>query len=238
MTLQRWELVYNELQARAQELGYKPPKQLGSGQSQVFEFKIGGDPVLLLAFRDLARKKDYKVSNRLWAEGLDIVLQRFEELAAQGKPKPRAAAIVIDNKANTFVVVMMDELLELYHQKDALGSDDGHRRLTFVIQREGKQYSLQMPAGRPPIPLTSVNSVESLILLLKSKKRFRRIRHPLARLTCGQLAARCEAAKRAVDLSNVFVVVPSHCRRESVRFEFMGRSNTQSEPRLLGLDAT
>ena len=170
MPLRRWEEAYNELQRRAEHIGYDPPTQIGSGTSQVFEFRARRRPVLVLAFRDLARKDDYKVKNRLWAEGLDLVLDRFNDLSRQGKPLPRAAAIVVDNKADNFVVVMMDELLNLYQRKGALGIHDGHRRLTFVIEKEDGQYALQMPFGEVATPLTSVNSVDSLVLLLKAAK--------------------------------------------------------------------
>lgn len=170
MPMQRWEKVYNQLQGRAERLGYNPPTQIGGAQSQVFEFKVRGTPVLLLAFRDLARKEDYKVHNRLWAEGLDLVLERYEALEKQGKLLPQAAAIVIDNLGDAFVVVMMNELLDLYRQKGALGAKDGHRRFTFVVQREPEGYFLQMPYGRPPVPLTSVNSIDSLVLLLQTAK--------------------------------------------------------------------
>lgn len=170
MVMQRWEQVYNQLQKRAERLGYYPPKQRGSGNSQVFEFRHGSNPVLLLAFRDLARKEDYKVPNRLWAEGLDLVLERHSELAAAGKPLPQAAAIVIDNLGDAFVVVMINELLDLYREKGALATPDGSRRFTFVVQRESDGYYLQMPFGQTPVRLTSVNSVDSLVLLLKAAK--------------------------------------------------------------------
>jgi hypothetical protein len=167
MVMQRWEQVYNELERKASRLGYKPPLQLGSGNSQVFEFRRRGEPALLLAFRDLARKEDYKVHNRLWAEGLELVLRRYTELAAAGKPLPQAAAIVIDNLGDSFIVVMMNELLELYRRKGAF-SPDHLRRFTFVIQREPEGYYLQMPYGETPVKLTAVNSVDSLVLLLKA----------------------------------------------------------------------
>lgn len=170
MAMQRWEQVYTDLQRRAERLGYAPPRQIGGDQSQVFEFKIRGNSVLLLAFRDLGRKEDYALPNELWAEGLDLVLARFEELGQQGKELPQAAAIVIDNIGDAYVVVMMDELLRLYREKNALNRNDGHRRLTFVVQRESDGYYLRMPYGRPPTKLTSVNTVDSLVLLLKAAK--------------------------------------------------------------------
>jgi hypothetical protein len=170
MSMQRWEQVYNDLQRRAERLGYNAPTQIGNSRSQVFEFRIRSQPVLLLAFRDLARKEDYRVHNRLWAEGLDLILQRFDELARQGKPLPQAAAIVIDNLGDSFVVVMMNELLDLYREKGALGLPDGHRRLTFVVQREPDGYYLQMPYGEAAVPLSSVNSIDGLVLLLKAAR--------------------------------------------------------------------
>jgi hypothetical protein len=170
MAMQRWEQVYVELQRRAERFGYAPPRQIGGDQSQVFEFKVRGNPVLLLAFRDLGRKEDYAAPDQLWPEGLDLVLARFDELHQQGKQLPQAAAIVIDNIGNAYVVVMMDELLRLYSEKDALNRNDGHRRLTFVVQWESDGYDLKMPYGRPPMKLTSVNSVDSLVLLLKAAK--------------------------------------------------------------------
>ena len=97
-------------------------------------------------------------------------MSNLNELAKQSKPTPRAAAIVVDNQADVFVVVMMDELLELYRRKGALGTKDGHRRLTFVVEKEGNEYFLQMPFGGQSVPLTSVNSVDSLVLLLKAAK--------------------------------------------------------------------
>src|SRR5689334_21500417 len=97
MTMQKWERVYAALQQRSERLGYSPPTRIGGEQSQVYEFRVRGEPVLLLAFRDLARKEDYKVQNRLWAEGLDLVLERYQQLSKVGKRLPQSAAIVIDN---------------------------------------------------------------------------------------------------------------------------------------------
>jgi hypothetical protein len=170
VTMQRWEEVYNEIQRKSERIGYNPPTQIGGRGSQVFEFRINKQPVLLLAFRDLARKPDYKLPNDLWAEGLELILTRLDEISKQGKERPQAAAIVTDNIGNAFVVVMMDELIEMYQQKGSFDATDGHRRFTFVVQRDGNKYSLRMPNGQPSKPLTSVNSVESLLLLLKAAK--------------------------------------------------------------------
>ncbi len=170
-TVERWQKVYRELQQRSERLGYNPPKIIGSGNSQVFEYRVGQRPVLLLAFRDLGRKEDYANPNRLWAEGLELVLKRYGEHERDGvSPLPQAAAIVIDNIGDAYVVVMLDELIALYRSKGALNSRDGSRHFTFVVVRDGKKYFLQRPGDLPQIPLTYVNSVESLLLVLKSAK--------------------------------------------------------------------
>jgi hypothetical protein len=41
----------------------------------------------------------------------------------------------------------------------------------FVVVRDGRNYFLQRPDNQPPLPLTHVNSIESLSLLLKSLKQ-------------------------------------------------------------------
>jgi hypothetical protein len=83
-TVERWQKVYIELQQRSEKLGCRPPKKIGSGKSQIFEYRIGQRPVLLLAFRDLGRKEDCARLNRLWAEGLELVRQRYNELECDG----------------------------------------------------------------------------------------------------------------------------------------------------------
>ena len=66
---------------------------------------------------------------------------------------------------------MLDELITLYRAKGALSSRDGSRHFTFVVVRDGNRYFLQRPGDLPEIPLTDVNSVESLLLLLKTVKQ-------------------------------------------------------------------
>jgi hypothetical protein len=171
MTVQRWETVYNELQRQAEKLGYAPPSQVGAENSQVFEFRVNRKSVLLVAFRDLGRKKDYSAPDRLWAEGLDLVLQRYDELSRQGvDPLPQAIAIVIDNIGESYVVITMDELIKLYKRRMVMPGYEGSRIFTFVVQRTAEGYFLQMPADEPPLPLTHVNSIDSIVLLLKSMK--------------------------------------------------------------------
>jgi hypothetical protein len=171
MAMQKWEKVYNLLQQKSEKLGFDPPEQIGSANSQVFEYSWRGVPVLIIGFRDLGRKPGYSAPNHLWAEGLDLVLNRYKELARSGRtPLPQAAAIVIDNIGDAYIVVMITELLELYRTKGLPTAPDGSRRFTFVVRREPTGYFLKMPYGLSDVPLTSVNKIESLLLLLKGSK--------------------------------------------------------------------
>src|SRR5438094_1490517 len=97
--MKRWEQLYVELQRKSERLGYDPPKLIGEGSSQTYEYRFKRKSVLLIAFRDLGLKPGYSTPNRLWAEGLDLVLKRFLEIAkaAPGIKLPPAIAIVIDN---------------------------------------------------------------------------------------------------------------------------------------------
>jgi hypothetical protein len=168
MVMARWEQVYGELQRKAERLGYSPPVQIGSGNSQVFEFRIGRKPVLLVAFRDLGRKPDYSMPNRLWAEGLDLVLDRYTELTKAGEKRPPAIAVVIDNIGDSYAVVTMDELLSLYLERGKKQHTPGSRQFTFQVERRDNKYFLVMPEGLPAQPLLNVNSVDSIVLLLKT----------------------------------------------------------------------
>jgi hypothetical protein len=167
--MKRWEKVYNELQRKSERIGYDPPEQIGSANSQIYEYSWHGRPILIIAFRDLAQKPDYALPNRLWAEGLDLILKHYNKLAREGgQPLPQAVAVVIDNLRDAYIVVMITELLELYRSRRALGATDGRRHFTFVVRREDSNYFLVMPDGYPEMPLSSVNEIDSLLLLLKS----------------------------------------------------------------------
>lgn len=168
--MKRWEQVYNELQRKSERMGYDPPEQIGSSNSQIYKYSWRGTPILIIAFRDLAQRPDYALPNRLWAEGLDLVLRHYDRLAREGGTLPQAAAIVIDNLRDAYIVVMITELLELYRSRRALDASDGRRHFTFVVRREDSDYFLVMPGGSPEMPLTSVNRIDSLLLLLKSAK--------------------------------------------------------------------
>lgn len=172
MTQARWEQLYDELQRKADRIGYKPPRDLGQRNSQSFEFKWKGRPVLLIAFRDLAQDPNYAVPDRLWAEGLDLIEHRYAELAAAapGGSLPAAIALVIDNLRNAYIVVTLNELLELRRER-ARNDPNAGDRLTFVVLYRPEGYLLRMPAGGDPVPLTEVNSIESIVLLLKTLKQ-------------------------------------------------------------------
>jgi hypothetical protein len=167
--MKRWEQLYIELERKANRLGYDPPLMLGnSDNSQTYEYRIRRKPVLLISFRDLGRKQDYARPNRLWAEGLDLILNRYIEIvsSAQHVKLPPAIAIVIDNIGCSYVVVRINELLDLYTAR-INQSQRGKRHFTFVVERSDEGYFLVMPDGRPNVPLPHINSMRFVIDLLK-----------------------------------------------------------------------
>jgi hypothetical protein len=175
MTMKRWERLYVELERKASKLGYDPPHQIGSDASQTFEFRIRGKPVLLIAFRDLGLKPDYARPNRLWAEGLDLVLKRYLEIAkTTSEPQlPPAIAIVIDNIGDSYIVVKMNDLLKLYRERVKRPHAAGSRPFTFVVEHRDEGYFLVMPQDLPSVPLVNVNSMDSVVELLRDLKRAR-----------------------------------------------------------------
>jgi hypothetical protein len=168
--MKRWERVYNELQYKSERMGYDAPERIGSANSQIYEYSWRGTPVLIIAFRDLAQRPDYALPNRLWAEGLDLVLKHYDRRESEGGTLPQAAAIVIDNLRDAYIVVMITELLELYRSRRALDASDGRRHFTFVVRREDSDYFLVMPDSSCEMPLTTVNKIDNLLLLLKSAR--------------------------------------------------------------------
>jgi hypothetical protein len=169
MTMKRWEQLYVELQLKSEKLGYDPPTQIGSGNSQVFEFRVGKAPVLLITFRDLGLKPDYAVPNRLWAEGLELVIKRYQELAGRipAASLPAAIAIVIDNIGDAYIVIDVSDLLALYVERKRRGRPTEARFLTFNVERRGSKYFLLMPEGQPDLELVHVNSMTPVVDLLK-----------------------------------------------------------------------
>src|SRR5437763_16150333 len=161
--MSRSQQVCSELQLKAQRLAYSPPAQLGSANSQIFEFRIDKKPVLLIAFRDLGRKPDYSMPDRLWAEGLELVLDRYSELSSAGKKLPPAIAVVIDNIGDSYAVVTMDELLRLYLERLKRPHSLNSRQFTFQVERRDDKYFLVMPEGQAAQPLLNVNSVDSIL---------------------------------------------------------------------------
>lgn len=172
MTMKRWEQLYVELQRKAEKLGYDAPSGIGRDNSQTVEYRVGKKPVLLIAFRDLGLKPNYSTPNRLWAEGLDLVLKRYMEFAKQTPLEkiPQAIAIVIDNIGDSYVVVTMNELFELYRERIKT-SNSKSRKFTFVVERRDTKYFLVMPEGHPEVPLLNVSSMDSIVSLLKSLQK-------------------------------------------------------------------
>jgi hypothetical protein len=158
------------MQQKAERLGYFPPLQLGTANSQTYEFQIGTRPVLLVAFRDVGLKRNYSRPDRPWVEGLDLVLDRYAKLADEnpGGPLPAAIAVVIDNIGGAYVVVRLNNLIDLYLHRIRSNPDPESRKFTFVLIRRPEGYFLQMPRDTSEVPLTTVNSLESVVSLLKS----------------------------------------------------------------------
>ncbi len=170
MVMKRWEQLYVELQRKAEKLGYGPPRQVGSDTSQTFEFRINRKPVMLIAFRDLGLKPGYARPNRLWAEGLDLVLKRYLEIGktTPDAELPTAIAIVIDNIGDSYIVVLIDDLLRLYRERIKRRHVAKGRHLTFVVERRDEEYYLVMPEESPPVPLLNVDSMNAVVELLRS----------------------------------------------------------------------
>jgi hypothetical protein len=170
MSMKRWEQLYVELERKASKLGYDPPFQIGSDNSQTFEYRINNKPVLLIAFRDLALKPGYARPDRLWAEGLDLVLERYLEIVKKVPAElPAAIAVVIDNIGGSYVIVQMNELIDLYRAR--MKTSTGIRKFTFVVQRRENNYFLVMPYNFPAKPLVHVNNMASVVNLLKNLRR-------------------------------------------------------------------
>ena len=75
---------------------------------------------------------------------------------------------MIDNIGDSYAVVTMDELLRLYLERLRKPHAPGSRQFTFQVERRDKKYFLVMPGGQPPQPLLNVNSVDSIVLVLKT----------------------------------------------------------------------
>ena len=104
--------------------------------------------------------------DRPWVEGLDLVLDRYARLAEENPhgSLPPAVAIVIDNIGQAYVVVPLNDLLDLYLHRIRSNLNPKSRKFTFVLIRGQDGYSLQMPHDKSEVPLTTVNSLERLSL--------------------------------------------------------------------------
>jgi len=170
MNMKRWEQLYVELERKAEKIGYDPPTQIGSDNSQTFEYRINNKPALLIAFRDLGLKPGYRRPDRLWAEGLDLIFERYLEIIKQTPGQfPPAIAIVIDNIGGSYVIVPMNDLIELYRAR--MKTSRGIRKFTFVVERRDNGYFLVMPHDLPAKPLIHIDNMASVVSLLKSLRK-------------------------------------------------------------------
>lgn len=146
--------------------GYTTLFPLGGKQTQTFEFRKGGKPTAIVAFRDVAKKDDYARPDRLWIEGLDLVLERYVALHASRVTLPPAFAIVIDNIRSGYVVVPIGELLQLYLKRLPKPHSDDSRWRTFTVEVRGDAYFLVMPDDLPAHRLPNVNSLSPILAVL------------------------------------------------------------------------
>jgi hypothetical protein len=169
--MKRWKQIYLELKQKADELGYSAPVPLGSGNSQSYEFQIDNQPALLVAFRDVGLKPNYSKPDRLWVEGLDLVLDRYTYTTLAKDKRARTLpsfAIVSDNIRNAYVVVSLNNLFELYLHRIHSNPDPNSRKFTFVVIHRQQGYLLQMPREKSEVALTTVNSLATVVSQLKS----------------------------------------------------------------------
>ena len=169
VTMKRWEQLYVELQRKTEKFGYDPPHRIGGDLSQTFEYRRKRKPVLLIAFRDVGLKPDYVRPNRLWVEGLDLVMTRLVEIGRErpAEPLPPAIAIVIDNIGDSYVVVTLTELFDVYWERVEHPRMQGSRQFTFAVERRESGYYLVAPGNEPNVPLLNVGSMDPIVALLK-----------------------------------------------------------------------
>jgi len=161
-----WETVYKDLRRAATSKGYTTLPRLGGKHSQTFEFQKAGKPIAIVAFRDVGKKDHYARPNRLWVEGLDLVLARYSDLHKAGSNVPPAFAVVIDNIRTAFIVVPIRELLQLYLKRVAKPHPADSRQFTFTIEVRNAGYYLVMPDDLPARPLADVNSLTPVLAVL------------------------------------------------------------------------
>lgn len=165
-TLPAWKQLHNTLRRAAVSKGYTTLFPLGGKQTQTFEFRKGAKPTAIVAFRDVAKKDGYARPDRLWIEGLDLVLERYVALHGSHVKLPPAFAIVIDNMRSGYVVVPIGELLQLYLRRLPKPHADDTRWRTFTVEVRGNAYFLVMLDDLPAHPLPDVNSLSSIIAVL------------------------------------------------------------------------
>ncbi len=167
--MKRWEQLDVELQRKAEKLGYDAPRQIGGDASQTFEYQRNRQPVLLVAFRDVGLKPDYARPDRLWVEGLDLVMKRLVEIGnlRPQEALPPAIAIVIDNIGDSYVLVTLSDLFEIYRARMNEPHAKGSRQFTFAVERRSAGYFLVTPGDEPNAPLLNVGSMAPVVALLK-----------------------------------------------------------------------
>lgn len=158
--------IHKSLRHAAVAKGYTTFPRLGGPQSQTFEFQKGGVARAIVAYRDVGKKTHYATPTRLWIEGLDLVLRRYSQLQGSVKVLPPAFAIVVDNIRNAYLVVPIQELLQLYLKRVRKPHPEDSRQFTFTIEARSAGYFLVMPDGLPARPIPDVNSLAPVLAVL------------------------------------------------------------------------
>lgn len=65
-------------------------------------------------------------------------------------------------------MVRLNDLLDLYLHRIRSNPNPESRKFAFVLIRRPEGYFLQMPRDKAEVPLTTVNSLQSVVSLLKS----------------------------------------------------------------------
>ncbi len=161
-----WETLRDALRRAAVAKGYTTLPQLGDAHSQTYEFQKAAKPKAIVAFRDVGRKADYARPERLWVEGLDLVLQRYSSLNVSAPRLPPAFAVVSDNLRGHFVVIPIKDVLLRYLSRLRKPHADGSRVLTLTIEVRTDGYFLVMPDDEPNRPLPDVDTFAPILRVL------------------------------------------------------------------------
>ena len=161
-----WETIRDTLRRVAVAKGYTTLPHLGDAHSQTYEFRKAGKPKAIVAFRDVGKKATYARPNRLWVEGLELVLDRYMNLNLSEPRLPPAFAVVSDNLRGHFVVAAIKDVLLRYHSRLQKPHAEGSRVFTLTIEVRASSSFLVMPEDEPNRPLPDVDTFAPILRVL------------------------------------------------------------------------